>query len=109
MSRHADPADRARRLPSRFWAKVDRQGDDDCWPWMGSRLPEGYGTFWRDGRIIYAHRMAWELQNGPIPVGLQIDHRCYNTWCVNVRHMEVVTMLENIRRRRRAGRHKRIA
>lgn len=42
-----------------------------------------------------AHRIAWELTNGEIPKGLQIDHLCMNKPCVNPEHMELVTNREN--------------
>lgn len=49
-------------------------------------------------QTILVHRLAWELANGPIPKGLQIDHLCHNRACINVAHMEVVTPSENVRR-----------
>ena len=64
----------------RFWSKVDKRGPDECWEWQGARkggrpgsIP--YGSFSvgskRDGskRQINAHRVAYELANGPIPEG----------------------------------------
>lgn len=47
-----------------------------------------------------AHRFAWELQNGPVPDGLQVDHVCRVRSCQNPRHLDVVTGEENQRRRR---------
>lgn len=44
---------------------------------------------------MLAHRWAYELVVGPIPVGLTIDHLCRNPACVRPSHLEVVTMLEN--------------
>lgn len=45
-----------------------------------------------------AHRVAYELCIGPIPTGLTIDHLCRNTRCVNPKHLEAVTLRENILR-----------
>jgi restriction endonuclease Mrr len=44
----------------------------------------------------YAHRVAWELTNGPIAGGLVIDHRptCPKN-CVNPEHLRVVTRKQN--------------
>lgn len=78
----------------RFWAKVDRRGPDECWPWVGKRN-EAYGRFMVDGQFRPAHRVSYELLRGPIPAGLQIDHLCRNPRCVNPAHLEPVTQREN--------------
>lgn len=65
-----------------------------CIRWTGRIAVTGYGTLGRR----YAHRIAWELHRGPIPAGMTIDHLCRTRWCVNVEHLEVVTLAENIRR-----------
>ncbi|MGW6260346.1 HNH endonuclease signature motif containing protein [Streptomyces sp. NPDC055085] len=49
-------------------------------------------------RRTYAHRVAHELFNGPIPRGYDVDHLCRVTWCCNPAHLEAVTRSENIRR-----------
>ena len=83
----------------RFWPKVDKSGD--CWEWLAAKTEKGYGVFTKTPRTyIRAHRMAWELERGPIPEGMTIDHLCYNEGCVNVDHMEVVSLQENLARRR---------
>jgi hypothetical protein len=46
-----------------------------------------------------AHRFYYEQHVGPIPEGLQLDHLCRNTRCVNPAHLEPVTGAENMRRR----------
>ena len=56
---------------------------------------KGYGSLWFHGRSYRAHRVAWELENGPIPDGLVIDHLCRNRACVNADHLEVVSPGEN--------------
>lgn len=83
---------------ARFWEKVDRRGDDECWEWLAA-TSRGYGHFWAGAdESILAHRYAYKLLVGPIPEGMTIDHLCRNTGCVNPAHMEPVTLAENILR-----------
>ena len=82
-----------------FWAKVDRRGPNECWPWLASASIGGrYGAAWWEGRMRPAHRVAYELLVGPIPIGLELDHLCSRTVCVNPAHLEPVTHRENTRR-----------
>jgi hypothetical protein len=82
----------------RFWAKVDRRSPAECWQWQANASPNGYGRFYRDGRQHGAHRVAYELNVGPIPEGLTIDHLCKNTRCVNPNHLEAVPAAVNMLR-----------
>ena len=75
-----------------------------CWVWQGGKMKtKGYGRWIWNGRHTMAHRVVYELLVGPIPDGLQSDHLCRNTSCVNPDHMEIVTLQENLRRQFRAG------
>jgi hypothetical protein len=89
---------RYRNTEQTFWERVSRGDPDGCWPWLGWKDGEGYGTFWIDGRYHRAHRFAYELLVGPIPEGLQPDHLCRNHACCNPTHLEPVTQRENILR-----------
>ena len=77
----------------RFWAKVDK--GIFCWEWLGSKS-NGYGRFWFEGRLVQAHRWAYETVAGPIPEGLELDHLCRVRHCVNPSHLEPVTHYQNI-------------
>jgi hypothetical protein len=53
----------------------------------------------RTSLIGYAHRIAWELEHGPVPEGLTLDHRCRVRHCVNPSHLEPVSHQVNCQRR----------
>lgn len=73
--------------------------ESGCIIWMGSINWGGYGRFApTPGRNTGAHRVAYELAKGPIPEGLQIDHKCRVRSCINPDHLEAVTFKENILR-----------
>lgn len=83
----------------RFWAKVSKgDGADTCWEWRGSKMGEhSYGFFGHsEGRTVRAHRRAYELSFGIIPVGLNVLHRCDNPPCCNPSHLFLGTQADNI-------------
>lgn len=86
----------------RFWSKVEPgRGDEECWPWESATNRGGYGIVslgGRQGGMRLAHRVAYELEVGAIPEGLELDHLCRNVLCVNPFHLEPVTHVENILR-----------
>jgi hypothetical protein len=88
---------------ARFWAKVDKSGE--CWIWTGALNRQGYGQAWDGERTRLAHRVAWELEHGPIPPGKSVCHDCPggdNPRCV--RHLWLGTHQENMRDCFRKGR-----
>ncbi len=89
----------------RFFAKIVEL-PNGCWQWQG-QIKKGYGYFHvGKGRDMLAHRYAYELLVDKIPAGLQTDHLCLNTSCVNPDHLEMVTQQENLRRGYHGGYHK---
>ena len=67
--------------------------------WTGAVDGSGYGRLRVNGRVVSAHRYAWERVNGPIPDGLILDHTCYERSCVNVDHLRLATRQQNTQSR----------
>lgn len=85
-------------LEERFWSKVDKSaGPEGCWPWKAGKFKDGYGLFNLAGKKVKAHRMAFELGKGPIPVGMDVLHDCDNHPCCNPDHLRAGTQLDNAR------------
>jgi len=73
-----------------FWDKVDKRGDNECWPWKDACDPMGYPRYSNGpyvGLDIMAHRSAWILVNGPIPEGYRFKHSCGVRNCCNPAHL----------------------
>ena len=87
-ARYMDPAENIK-------ANTERQGD--CIVWTGSKNQKGYGRIKIDNVLYSVHRVAWELERGPIPDGMQIDHTCWSRACVRVEHLRLATPSENKR------------
>lgn len=88
----------------RFWEKVDKNGPiplecpelGPCWLWEAFKVHNGYGVFYPvHGDGIYAHRYSYELTNGKIPIGVELDHMCHTRACVNPNHLRGATHNDN--------------
>lgn len=93
--------------PEDFWRRVNKTSE--CWHWTGYVTRRGYGKLRYQGRQVAAHRLAYELYNGPVPDGLVLDHTCHSSdqncppgaicahrICVNPDHLNPVTNSENM-------------
>ncbi len=61
---------------------------------------EGYPIMFRGPRPVKAYLIAYEAERGPIPEGMTLEHRCRRRACIRPSHMLIVTMSENLYRRK---------
>lgn len=78
---------------------VDPSG---CLILTGTLDRKGYGAISVNGIPRRVHRVMWELFEGPIPDGLDLDHvrdrGCTNRNCASIAHLEPVTHRVNLLR-----------
>lgn len=83
-------------IEERFWAKVDKRGPDECWPWGASDSEHGYGWFKFRGKMVRAHRIAWLFTHGSLREDEVVRHRCDNPPCCNPTHLLNGTQAQNV-------------
>lgn len=90
---------------TRFWLKVNIREESECWPWIAGCCRDGYGSIGWRGRIVGAHRVAWELANNlEIPKGMVVRHSCDNRACCNPAHLLLGTQADNVLDAKERGR-----
>lgn len=96
-------------LQSEFWKHVNKDGPrhpilkTKCWLWARS-VTGGYGRVHYLGKDSKAHRVAYLLSRGAIPIGLMICHKCDVRICVRPAHLFLGTHLDNMADRNSKGR-----
>lgn len=71
-----------------------------CHIWGGYIDSNGYGRVYdpAHGGLYWVHRVAYEVYNGPIEPGYEIDHTCETPPCIRPKCLESVTRAEHVRR-----------
>lgn len=92
------------QLPPRIRARVkiepasERTGLGPCWVWTGTVVSNGYARPLFGDRSRALHRVTYEMDIGPIPAGLELDHLCRVRRCCRPQHLEAVTHRVNMER-----------
>lgn len=98
------PKRRRQRIIDKVMKRVKRCPDTGCWEWQGPTSGNGrgggYGRMSLDGQTVAVHLVVFCHYHGYIPGKKQIDHTCENRRCCNPDHLDLVTHLENQRRKR---------
>lgn len=89
-----------------FWAYVVKAPGDSCWTWKDAKPGWRVLVRWkgRPHSPQLAYRVAYELENGPIPPGLYACHHCDNPSCVRPSHIFIGTAKDNTQDAARKGR-----
>lgn len=91
-------------VEQRLQQRIAYEPNSGCWLWMGRMDRNGYGVMINRGRLLWAHRAAWQVWRGEIPDGMRICHRCDTPACINPDHHFLGTQRDNIRDASRKGR-----
>lgn len=103
-------------IPLRL-ARWSKRAENGCLEWVGGRIKigpsgrGGYGVLNINKRKFTAHRVAWEMERGPVPPGMIVCHKCDNRACIDVAHLFLGTYKDNTQDmlRKKRDRHSRAA
>lgn len=88
----------------RFWEKVNRKTDSECWNWIGAIGSDGYGIVGINSNVYRAHRIAYYIHFKKDPNTLLVCHKCNNPPCVNPYHLFLGTQQDNMQHAFNIGR-----
>jgi hypothetical protein len=104
-----EPKPRRQQIMEKIMDRVTLDPETGCWEWQGPTSGNGrgggYGRMCLDGQTVSVHLVVFCHYFGYIPGKKQVDHTCENRICCNPAHLDLVTHLENQRRKARRKLH----
>ena len=95
---------RRSQLLERIFTNCKIDSGSGCWIWQGGTSGDGrgggYGRISVDGMTMATHRVVFICMHGPVSSKKQIDHVCANRLCCNPGHLELVSHIENQKRKK---------
>lgn len=91
-------------IAERIFDKIKIGADDECWPWMGAKFLDGYGSIWFRGGNRRASRILCQILGHELLSDIAVLHRCDSPPCMNPRHLFFGTRADNCRDMGRKGR-----
>ena len=82
-------------LSDRLHARLGGMTPSGCTEWTGYVGKDGYGSIYDGTSTSLTHRVAWELEFGPISDGMLVCHTCDNPPCCNPAHLFLGTNADN--------------
>ena len=81
---------------NRFWEKVEKKENNECWLWNACCNNIGYGKFAINGKTNSSHRVSFEIHHKRFILNeMCILHKCDNRKCVNPYHLSEGTIQDN--------------
>lgn len=88
----------------KFFERIGCPNENGCMEWNGTVNDNGRPRFKLGGKYRDGSRLAYELQYGPIPAGMNVCHTCDNGLCCNPEHLFLGTTQDNVADRVAKGR-----
>lgn len=76
----------------RTWTKFNKEYANNV---AGYKGPDGYIQVRLNYKLHSAHRIIWEMHNGPIPEGMRIDHESMDTANNRLDNLRLATAIQN--------------
>lgn len=89
-------------VQERFWAKVDKRGDNECWPYLARAQCKGHGVFAirvspKKPRNVYAHVIALMTATNQENKRMALHSMgCVTKKCCNPKHLRWGNHRENL-------------